>query len=74
MLIHQRKYTVNLLRDSNLLDCKPAPFPLPRGLKLSLDDGDGFPDQEKYRRLVGRLLFPNLTRPDISYAIQRLSQ
>lgn len=74
MLIHQRKYIMDLLKDAQLLDCKPALFPLPRGLKLSLHEGDIFPDPEKYIRLVGRLLFLNLTRPDISYAVQHLSQ
>ncbi len=31
-------------------------------------------DGKQYRRLIERLLFLNLTRPDLSYAIQHLSQ
>ncbi|XP_074282588.1 uncharacterized protein LOC141607127 [Silene latifolia] len=47
---------------------------LMRGLKLSTDQGEHIPDPERYRRLIGRLLYLNLTRPDISYSVQHLSQ
>ena len=31
-------------------------------------------DAEMYRRLIGRLLYLNLSRPNISYSVQQLSQ
>lgn len=55
-------------------NCKVAPFPLPKGLRLSTIEGDLLSDPEVYRRLIGKLLYLNMTRPDISYAIQQLSQ
>ena len=55
-------------------NCSPAAFPLPKGLKLSIYDGDKLPDPEVYRRIIGKLLYLNMTRPDISYAVQQLSQ
>ncbi|GJR31677.1 RNA-directed DNA polymerase [Tanacetum coccineum] len=48
--------------------------PLPTNLKLSLDKGSPLPDPATYRRLVGRLLYLTMTRPDISYVVQHLSQ
>jgi len=73
-LLTQRKYIIDILTDAGLLGCKPAFSPLPTGLKLSTDSGDPLPNPEQYRRLIGRLLYLNLTRPDLSYVVQHLSQ
>ncbi|CAH9127826.1 unnamed protein product [Cuscuta epithymum] len=55
-------------------NCQETEFPLPRGLKLSIDQGDLLDQPEVYRRIIGRLLYLNVTRPDISYSVQHLSQ
>jgi len=57
-----------------LTAAKPAWFPLPQGLKLSSITSPPLPDPTSYGRLIGRLLYLTLTRPDISYAIQHLYQ
>ncbi|XP_058006481.1 uncharacterized mitochondrial protein AtMg00810-like [Hevea brasiliensis] len=44
-----------------------------KGLKLD-HTGDPLPEPEVYHRLVGRLLYLGLTRPDTSYVVQHLSQ
>ena len=43
-------------------------------LKLSAEDGKLLEDPKAYRRLIGRLIYLTITRPDLSYAINRLSQ
>jgi len=43
-------------------------------LKLSQDDGDVFYDASLYRRLIGKLLYLTITRPDLSYARNQLNQ
>lgn len=45
-----------------------------KNVQLCNDKGKPLIDPEKYRKLVGRLLYLNFTRPDISYVVQQLSQ
>lgn len=42
--------------------------------KLMPDVGNLIDDPEMYRRLVGKLIYLTITRPDISYAVSILSQ
>jgi len=73
-LLNQRKYITDILNDAGMTGCKPAKFPLPQGLNLSSITGPSLHDLESYRCLVGRLLYLTITRPDISHAVQHLSQ
>ena len=72
--VSQRKYFLYLLSDFGYLGCKPASSPMEANIKLSMDEGDDIPDFSVYRRLLGKLLYLTLTRPDISYAVGCLSQ
>ncbi|XP_016200120.1 uncharacterized protein LOC107641128 [Arachis ipaensis] len=72
--IYQRKYTMDLLRDFGYLDCKPLFTPFDYSQKLSKESGTILTDNTVYRQLIGRLLYLTNTRPDISYAVGRLSQ
>lgn len=69
----QRKYVLDLITHAGLLDCKPASTPLPSGLVLSQGAEPVLAEPDMYRKLVGQLLYLNLTRPDISHATQQLS-
>jgi hypothetical protein len=70
----QRKYALEILEDSGLLASKPASFPMEQNLKLSRDDGTPLSDTTSYRRLIGRLLYLTITRSDLAYSGQTLSQ
>lgn len=70
----QRKYITDLLTKANMLNVKPVATPLLSSPKLSIKSGTPLPDPHEYRRLVGSLQFLALTRPDISYAVNKLSQ
>jgi hypothetical protein len=72
--ISQRKYALEILEDSGVLGAKPVLFPMDSNLKLSRGDGELIDDPSSYQRLIGRLVYLTITRPDLSYSVQLLSQ
>ncbi|XP_019150778.1 PREDICTED: uncharacterized protein LOC109147625 [Ipomoea nil] len=74
MSLCQRKYALEILKETGFLESKPAATPMVPGLKLVHSEGNPLPDAGSYRRLVGRLLYLTATRPDITFALQQLSQ
>lgn len=74
IIISQRKYIMDILANMGLTACNPTSFPPPTNLRLSTDQGSVLPNPESYKRLIGRLLYLHLSRHDVSYAIQHLSQ
>ena len=73
IFLSQRKYVLDLLAETCMLDCKPVDTSIEQNHRLGL-----FPDQvpthkERYQRLVGRLIYLSHTRPDIAYAVSVVS-
>lgn len=59
-----------------MLDCKPLDVPIDPHLKLfdGVESGPLIDNSSTYRALVGKLLYLNSSRPDISFSVQMLSQ
>jgi len=74
IFLNQRKYALEILQDTGLLASKPVTTPLDYNHTLVADHGEVLSDPTSYRRLVGRLLYLTVTRPDITYAVNLLSQ
>ncbi|KAK2415302.1 hypothetical protein QL285_037793 [Trifolium repens] len=70
----QRKYTLYLLTDSGLLGAKPCSTPMQPHLQLHKTSRTILSDLTTYRRLIGRLLYLTHSRPEIAYAVSKLSQ
>lgn len=74
LFLCQRKYALDILAESGQLGARPATFPMEQRHSLRADSGDLLPDPDRYRRLVGRLIYLTITRPDLCYAVHLLSQ
>ena len=59
-----------------MINCKPASTPMSTTEKLSVYDGTplGPEDATRYRSVVGALQYLTLTRPDISFAVNKVCQ
>ncbi|KAJ4717148.1 Retrovirus-related Pol polyprotein from transposon TNT 1-94 [Melia azedarach] len=74
IFICQRKYALDIISETGLLGAKPAEFPMEQNHKLALVAGKLHDDPEQYRRLIGRLIYLGVTRPDLAYFVHILSQ
>ena len=73
IFISQRKYALEIIEDAGLIGAAPIDTPMERGLKLT-DNGDLLKDPGRYRRLIGRLIYLTVSRPDITYSVHVLSR
>lgn len=71
--INQRKYALDILEDSSFSGCKPVAFPMDSTFKLKSEDCNILSDPSTYRRLIGRMIYLTITRPDLAYSVQVLS-
>lgn len=83
VILNQRKYILELISEIGLSGAKPASTPLETNIKLTSVEFDKtvglsgdvvLKDITSYQRLVGKLMYATITRPDISYVVQTLSQ
>ncbi|GKV50509.1 hypothetical protein SLEP1_g57212 [Rubroshorea leprosula] len=74
IFLNQRKYILDILSDSGYMGCKPRAFPMEQNIKLDTSSSELLSNPSLYRRLIGRLLYLTVTRPDITYAVNLLSQ
>ncbi|XP_074305495.1 uncharacterized protein LOC141640711 [Silene latifolia] len=72
--LSQRKYALDIISETGLLGAKSCATPLEQHHKLGVAKGAVLEDAEPYRRLVGRLVYLAITRPDITYSVHVLSQ
>ena len=74
VVISQRKYALDILEETCMQNYRLVDSPMDPNLKLMADQSEVYPDPERYRRLVGKLIYLTITRPNISFAVGVVSQ
>lgn len=70
----QKKYVIDLLTRTNMLQARPVSTPMSPTPKLSLHSGTPLESSTEYHTVPGSLQYLAFTRPDIAYAVNKLSQ
>ncbi|XP_071714945.1 uncharacterized mitochondrial protein AtMg00810-like [Rutidosis leptorrhynchoides] len=72
--ISQRDYTRSLLERFNMGESKPMTTPMEPNLKMKKDQGKELKDVKLFRQMVGSLIYLTITRPEIAYSVDIVSQ
>jgi len=74
LLLSQRRYILDLLKKTNMIEAKPVTSPMASSSTLSAFTGDPMEDPSLYRSTVGSLQYLSLTHPHLSFAVNRVCQ
>ena len=74
IIVCQRKYTLDILEEAGLLGAKPAKVPMEPDLALTDIGSAALKDPTRYRHLVGKLIYLTISKPEIMYSVNTLSQ
>ncbi len=71
--ITQHKYTLDILEETGMVDCRPSDTPMDPNLKLLLGLGEPLDDPGRKWHLVGKLNYLTVTRPYITFVVSVVS-
>jgi histone deacetylase 1/2 len=76
LVLRQRKYALDLLARAGMLKCTPMTTPMASSERLCSTDGDPLSSEEatQYRSIVGGLQYLTVTRPDLSFVVNKVCQ
>lgn len=74
IFISQKKYAQDLIKEIGAHKHRPLRLPIDSSIKLTPNLGEPIANPAEYQRLIGRLIYLTITRPDISYSVHLLSQ
>lgn len=74
LILSQKKYILEILQKAGLSHARPVDTPMTTNANLALGDSPPFDNPVRYRQVVGALQYATLSRPDISYAVNKVCQ
>jgi hypothetical protein len=72
--LSQQSLIRETLEAEKMLDASPVPTPLTTDVLRKRDPAEPQADAKRLKRIVGKLLYCTLTRPDLMFAVHRLSK
>ena len=74
MFLSQQNYIAEILQRTNMHQAKSLPTPMTSSSRLSKFKGEAINNATQYRSIIGALQYETITRPDICYSVNKLSQ
>ena len=74
IVVSQRKYILDLLKETGMSGCRSADTPIDPNQKLGDTKDGNLVNTTQYQKLVGKLIYLSHTRPDIAFAVSIVSQ
>jgi hypothetical protein len=72
--LSQQRHILDILKKTNMELVKPVSTPMSSSTNLSKFEGSTITDHTLYRSTVGSLQYISLTRPNIAFAVNKVSQ
>jgi hypothetical protein len=72
--LSQQRYILDILKRTNMTEAKPVNSPMATSTSLSAYEGEAFDNPTLFRSTIGALQYLCITRPDISFSVNKLSQ
>lgn len=74
--VTQRKYVLDLLKEFRMMTTTPLELEMPWDTHMSIapDKREPLQDPHNYQRLLGKLNYLTITRPDLSFPVHTLAQ
>ena len=72
LILTQSKYIRDLLGKTKMDEANPISSPMVGGCKLTKSGYEPFPDPTLYRSIVGALQYATITRPEISFFVNKV--
>ena len=74
LILSQTKYILDLLEKAGMADAKGISTPMVSSAKLTKHGANYLQDPATYRSIVGALQYATLTRPEISFSVNKVCQ
>jgi hypothetical protein len=72
--LSQRRYLNTILERASMTTTKSCRTPMQTGLQPSKFSGTALPNPQLYRSIVGALQYATITRPNLTFAMNKVSQ